>query len=119
MSNNSCSDEAQNESTSRDPEASTQSAVIDVESENNNRKEIMTPFQSEETSSIRSNSYSERLRNYFGLSPKQWDLLVSFLLFLPYPVFILFIVTRTLNSDGFIAITLIYSVIAMILNFYL
>lgn len=118
MNNESRSDETQNESTAPDTDSPTQSAVTDIESKSCDQNDIRTPFQSGESSSIRSGSRSERLQDHFELSPKQWDFLVSFLLFLPYPVFTLLIITQTLNNWSFIIITLIYSVIAMILNFY-
>lgn len=87
-------------------------------SETHEQYSMMNSSQSANSDSIRSDSRSERLQARLGLSAKQWDLLVSFILFLPYPVFILLILTQTLDSFAFIILTLIYSVIAMILNFY-
>lgn len=61
----------------------------------------------------------EELRNRLGLSNLQWNLLVSVLIALPYPFFIYVIVTDIATGPGFLLFTLAYSLVAIVLTFYL
>lgn len=95
------------------------SPLDDVDLDDEPDSPILTPFQGDESDSVRMNSRSEQLRLRFGLSEAQWDFLVSVLLFLPYPVFVVLMVTQTFDGLAFLFLTLVYSLFAVALNFYL
>lgn len=57
----------------------------------------------------------ERLRARTGLSRLQWSVLVSVVLFLPYPVFVSLLVGGFVTGLPFLLFTLGYSVLAMYL----
>lgn len=61
----------------------------------------------------------DRFRNRLNLSLEQWELLVSVMTFLPYPVFAALILTDTVDSLAFLLLTLAYSVFAMYANLVL
>jgi hypothetical protein len=71
------------------------------------------------TDGARERGPGERLRRRLGLSETRWELLVSVLLFLPYPLFVLLIVTGTFDGLTFLLFTLAYSVVAIVLNLVL
>lgn len=61
----------------------------------------------------------ERLRARTGLSERQWTVLISLVLFAPYPVFVLIYLTYAVNETLFLVGTIVYSVIAAVANFAL
>ena len=61
----------------------------------------------------------ERYRRRLGLSHKQWTLLISLLLVLPYPFFVYFIVSDIETHTAFLVVTLAYSVFAIYANYRL
>jgi len=62
---------------------------------------------------------SDYVRDRLGLSIRQWELLVSVVVFLPYPLFVALILTDTVQSLEFLLLTLVYSVFAMYVNLVL
>jgi hypothetical protein len=62
---------------------------------------------------------SDYVRDRLGLSIRQWELLVSVVVFLPYPLFVALILTDTVQSLEFLLLTLVYSVFAMCVNLVL
>lgn len=61
----------------------------------------------------------ERYRRRLGLSELQWVLLVSLALALPYPVFFYLFFTSRLTSLPLLLVTLLYSLMAIYLNYRL
>lgn len=59
----------------------------------------------------------DRIRERLGLSPRQWYVVETFLLVLPYPVFVLVYVTFDPNEALFLGVTLLYSLVAMYVGF--
>jgi len=72
-----------------------------------------------ESGDIRSRSVGERLRVRLGIGPTQWELLVSVLIFVPYPAFVYLMTTGTFDGRAFLFFTLAYSLVAIVLNFVL
>jgi len=62
---------------------------------------------------LREPLFRDRVRDRLGLTPRQWFVLETFLLAAPYPLFVLVYVTYDVDQTLFIAVTLIYSLIAM------
>jgi len=61
----------------------------------------------------------EGLRTKIGLTDRQWTWVVSLLMFLPYPVFVYFGVIYDINTTLFISLTLAFSLVLIIVSFYL
>lgn len=96
----------------------------------NGEREVETAESENETPSVlssiedlesddRTDYVGDRLRNRLDLSVEQWELLVSVVVFLPYPVFAALILTNTVDSLAFLLLTLVYSVFAMYANLVL
>lgn len=93
---------------------------------NTNRKEetaaendtpaVLSSIENYESDGDRSNRTGERLRNRLGLSVRRWELLVSVVVFLPYPIFLGLMLNDVVNSLSFLLFTLVYSVFAMYVN---
>ena len=64
-------------------------------------------------------SRRERLRRRFGLTPRQWMVLVSIVLFLPYPLFVYVLFTTSVDETLFLAVTFAYSLFAIVANLML
>lgn len=67
----------------------------------------------------RDGSTGEHIRRRIGLSGRQWTWLVSLALFVPYPIFIVLGVVYDLDDALFIPVTLAFSVVLIVLSFYL
>ena len=61
----------------------------------------------------------ERLRTELGLSDRQWTWLVSLLIFLPYPAFVYFGMVYDVDSTLFLPLTLAFSLVLIVVSFYL
>lgn len=61
----------------------------------------------------------ERLRVRTGLTPRQWVIAISVLLFIPYPVFVYAIVYTGIDLTLVGIVSLVYSLGAIILHFSL
>lgn len=57
--------------------------------------------------------FRDRIRDRLGLGPRQWFVLETFLLAAPYPVFVLVYFSFDVGQTLFIAVTLVYSLVAM------
>lgn len=80
---------------------------------------VISPLEDIEADEDRSDYVRDALRDRLGLSIQQWELLVSVVLFLPYPLFVALILTDTVQSLEFLLLTLVYSVFAMYANLVL
>lgn len=55
----------------------------------------------------------DRLRDRLGVTPKQWYVIETFLLVLPYPLFVLLYFAFPVDETLFLVVTLAYSLVAM------
>lgn len=55
----------------------------------------------------------DRIRDRLGVTPHQWFVMETFLLVLPYPLFVLVYVTFPVDETLFLVVTLAYSLVAM------
>ncbi|MFB6221086.1 MAG: hypothetical protein ABEH90_06570 [Halolamina sp.] len=59
----------------------------------------------------------DRVRDRLGVTPRQWYLVETLLLVLPYPFFVLVYVTFDVDETVFLTITLAYSLVATYVGF--
>ncbi|AEN06939.1 hypothetical protein Halar_3332 [halophilic archaeon DL31] len=57
--------------------------------------------------------FRDRIRDRLGVTPQQWYVIETFLLVLPYLLFVFVYVTFPVNETLFLVVTLAYSVVAM------
>lgn len=78
--------------------------------------------ESDDSRSVRSLGEAvpgERLRTEFDLSDRQWTWLVSLLMFLPYPAFVYLGVVYDVDTILFVLVTLAFSLVLIVVSFYL
>lgn len=80
---------------------------------------VLSPIERAESNDDQSERVGDRLRNRLNLSLEQWELLVSVVVFLPYPLFAALILTDMVESLAFLLVTLVYSVFAIYVNLVL
>lgn len=80
---------------------------------------VVSPLGDIEADEDRTDYIRDRLRDRLGLSIQQWEILVSVVVFLPYPLFVALILTDMVQSLEFLLLTLVYSVFAMYANIVL
>jgi hypothetical protein len=66
-----------------------------------------------EPSTVREPLLRDRLRERFGVSPRRWYVIESFLLAAPYVVFVALYVAFDLPEIPFLIVTLLYSLVAI------
>lgn len=59
----------------------------------------------------------DRIRDRLGVTPKQWYVIETFLLVLPYAFFIAIYLSFNVNETLFLAVTLVYSLVAAYIGF--
>ncbi|WP_227380287.1 hypothetical protein [Haladaptatus halobius] len=59
----------------------------------------------------------DRIRERLGVTPRQWYIIETLLIALPYPFFIAVYVSLSVNETLFLGITLVYSLFAMYVGF--
>lgn len=74
-----------------------------------------SPYEGENESA----PFRERLRRRLGVSPRQWMMGVSVGIFLPYVLFTYLLFATSVGGTRFMAITVFYSLIAIVANFVL
>lgn len=55
----------------------------------------------------------DRARDRLGVTPQQWYVIETFLLVVPYPIFVFVYFSFDVNEMAFLAVTLLYSLIAI------
>lgn len=66
---------------------------------------------------IRGRLLRDRLRERLGVTPRQWYVIESLLLALPYVVFVYVLFAYEVDETLFLLITLLYSLVAMYIGF--
>ena len=66
---------------------------------------------------VREPLLGDRFRERLGVTQRQWFVVESFLLVLPYPFFVLVYLTVDVNETAFLVVTLAYSLVAMYVGF--
>jgi hypothetical protein len=66
-----------------------------------------------EPSTVREPLLRDRLRERFGVSPRRWYVIESFLLAAPYVVFVALYIAFDLPEVPFLVVTLLYSLVAI------
>ena len=66
-----------------------------------------------EPSTVREPLLRDRLRERFGVSPRRWYVIESFLLAAPYVVFVALYLTFDIPEIPFLVVTLLYSLFAI------
>lgn len=59
----------------------------------------------------------DRIRDRLGVTPRQWYVIETFLLVLPYPVFVFVYFAFDVDELLFLAVTLVYSLVATYVGF--
>ncbi|MFB6201767.1 MAG: hypothetical protein ABEI98_07130 [Halorhabdus sp.] len=59
----------------------------------------------------------DRIRERLSVSPQQWYVIETFLLVLPYPLFVLVYLSVPVNETLFLLVTLAYSLVAIYVGF--
>lgn len=62
-------------------------------------------------------SFSERMKERLGITPYQWFIIETLLIVLPYPLFVAAYFLLSPPELPFLAVTLLYSLIAMFVGF--
>lgn len=62
---------------------------------------------------MRDQIFRDRIRDRLGATPQQWYVIETFLLVLPYPLFVLVYFSFDVNETLFLPVTLAYSLVAM------
>lgn len=73
----------------------------------------------EPDSTLDTASRRERVRRKLGLTPRQWMVLVSFALFLPYPAFVYVLFATSVDETLFLTVTIAYSLFAIVASLVL